>query len=116
MTSVVNGADVADAVERRLQDVAGVKWPQVVSFSDPNRALTETRPMGRFGQFAKPSVTDRNLRQADIAKVKGDLSRREPFVAGRKALSAGPPGEAEVLPPSPARRDSKPKVAYTYRR
>ena len=34
VTSVVNGADVADAVEARLQDVAGVKWPQVVSFSD----------------------------------------------------------------------------------
>jgi hypothetical protein len=51
--------------------------------------------------------------------MQGDISRREPFVAGRKALSAGPPGEAEVLPGTAiarARRDSKPKVAYTYRR
>jgi hypothetical protein len=49
--------------------------------------------------------------------MQGDISRREPFVAGRKALSAGPPGEAEVLPGTTiARRDSKPKLAYTYRR
>jgi hypothetical protein len=59
------------------------------------------------------------LRRNPQLIVKGDLSRREPFVAGRKALSAGPPGEAEVLPGTAiarARRDSKPKVAYTYRR
>jgi hypothetical protein len=38
------------------------------------------------------------LRRNPQLIVKGDLSRREPFVAGRKALSAGPPSEAEVLP------------------
>jgi hypothetical protein len=38
------------------------------------------------------------LRRNPLLIVKGDLSRREHFVAGRKALSAGPPGEAEVLP------------------
>ena len=62
--------------------------------------------------------SDRLRRNPELI-VKGGLSRREPFVAGHKALSAGPPGEAEALPGTTiarARRDSKPKLAYTYRR
>jgi hypothetical protein len=38
------------------------------------------------------------LRRNPLLIVKGDLSRREPFVAGRKALPAGPSREAEVRP------------------
>lgn len=55
--------------------------------------------------------SDRLRRNPELI-VKGGPSRREPFVAGHKALSAGPPGEAEALSrdhhrPRPARFEAE---------